>query len=58
MVLPLGIKKWRTRCKESVLHMPEPYSRNRRTWMDNSTDPVTVWCVDNNGYIVRIQPLG
>ena len=30
---------------------------NRRTWIDNSTDPVTVWYVDNNGYIVRIQPL-
>ncbi|MCH8266792.1 MAG: carboxypeptidase regulatory-like domain-containing protein [Acidobacteria bacterium] len=37
--------------------LPEPYSHNRRTWIDNSTDPVTVWYVDNNGYIVRIQPL-
>lgn len=37
--------------------MPEPYSHNRRTWIDNSTDPVTVWYVDHNGYMVRIQPL-
>ncbi|MBI4483468.1 MAG: carboxypeptidase regulatory-like domain-containing protein [Acidobacteria bacterium] len=37
--------------------LPEPYSHNRRTWIDNSTDPVTVWYVDHNGYMVRIQPL-
>jgi hypothetical protein len=37
--------------------MPEPYAHNRRTWIDNSTSPVTVWYVDNNGYIARIQPL-
>jgi streptogramin lyase len=37
--------------------LPEPYSHNRRTWIDNSTTPVTVWYVDHNGYIVRIQPL-
>ena len=37
--------------------LPEPYSHNRRTWIDNSTNPVTVWYVDHNGYIVRIQPL-
>ena len=37
--------------------MPEPYSHNRRTWIDNSTTPVTVWYVDHNGYLVRIQPL-
>ena len=37
--------------------MPEPYSHDRRTWIDNSTNPVTVWYVDHNGYIVRIQPL-
>jgi virginiamycin B lyase len=37
--------------------MPEPYSHDRRTWIDNSTDPVTVWYVDHNGYMVRIQPL-
>ena len=37
--------------------LPEPYSHDRRTWIDNSTDPVTVWYVDHNGYMVRIQPL-
>ena len=37
--------------------MPEPYSHDRRTWIDNSTDPISVWYVDHNGYIVRIQPL-
>ena len=37
--------------------LAEPYSHNRRTWIDNSTDPVTVWYVDHNGYMVRIQPL-
>jgi streptogramin lyase len=37
--------------------MPEPYAHDRRTWIDNSTNPVTVWYVDHNGYLVRIQPL-
>ena len=37
--------------------MPEPYAHDRRTWIDNSTDPVTVWYVDHYGYVVRIQPL-
>ncbi|OFW35030.1 MAG: hypothetical protein A3J28_17285 [Acidobacteria bacterium RIFCSPLOWO2_12_FULL_60_22] len=36
--------------------LPEPFAYNRRTWIDNSTNPVTVWYVDYNGYIVRIQP--
>jgi streptogramin lyase len=36
--------------------MPEPYAHDRRTWIDNSTDPVTVWFVDHNGYMIRIQP--
>jgi len=40
-----------------VYEMPEPYSHDRRTWIDNSTNPVTVWYVDHNGYMVRIQPL-
>lgn len=35
--------------------LPEPYSHDRRTWIDNSSDPVTVWYADHNGYIVRIQ---
>jgi virginiamycin B lyase len=37
--------------------MPEPYAHDRRTWIDNSTNPVTVWFVDHEGFIVRIQPL-
>ena len=36
--------------------LPEPFSHDRRTWIDNSTNPVTVWYVDNNNYMVRIQP--
>jgi streptogramin lyase len=23
--------------------LPEPYAHDRRTWIDNSTNPVTVW---------------
>lgn len=37
--------------------LPEPVSHDRRTWIDNSTDPVTVWYVDHDGIMVRIQPL-
>jgi virginiamycin B lyase len=37
--------------------MPEPYSHNRRAWIDNSTNPVTLWYVDQNNYLVRLQPL-
>lgn len=37
--------------------MPEPFSHDRRTWIDNSSNPVTVWYVDNDGYLVRVQPL-
>ncbi len=37
--------------------LPEPYAHDRRTWIDNSTDPVTVWFVDHEGFMVRIQPL-
>lgn len=37
--------------------MPEPYAHDRRTWIDNSTTPVTIWFVDQGGYMVRIQPL-
>jgi len=35
--------------------LPEPYSHDRRTWIDNSTTPVTVWYVDHNSYLVRVQ---
>lgn len=37
--------------------LPEPVSHNRRTWIDNSTTPVSVWYVDHDGIMVRIQPL-
>lgn len=37
--------------------LPEPYAVNTRTWVDNSTNPVSVWYIDYMGYIVRIQPL-
>jgi virginiamycin B lyase len=37
--------------------LPEPYAHDRRTWVDNSTNPVTVWFVDHEGFLVRIQPL-
>lgn len=37
--------------------LPEPYGHDRKTWIDNSTNPVTVWYVDHEGFIVRIQPL-
>ncbi len=35
--------------------LPEPFSHDRRTWIDNSTTPVTVWYVDHNSYMVRVQ---
>jgi len=35
----------------------EPYAYDRRTWIDSSTHPVTVWYVDYNGALIRIQPL-
>ena len=37
--------------------MSEPYAHDRRTWIDNSTDPISGWYLDYQGYIVRIQPL-
>ncbi len=36
--------------------LPEPISHVRRTWIDNSTDPVTVWYVDHDGLLVRMEP--
>jgi streptogramin lyase/mono/diheme cytochrome c family protein len=36
--------------------LPEPYSHDRRTWIDNSTTPVTFWYVDHNSYLIRVQP--
>jgi virginiamycin B lyase len=37
--------------------LPEPYGFDRQSWIDNSTDPVTVWYTDHDGWIIRIQPL-
>ncbi len=45
------LERWRD------YQMPEPYSFTRRTWIDNSTDPVSVWYGDYTGFLVRIQPL-
>jgi streptogramin lyase len=36
--------------------LPEAEVHDRRIWIDNSTTPVTVWYVDHNERIVRIQP--
>jgi streptogramin lyase len=37
--------------------LPEPYGIDRESWIDNSTDPVSVWYVDHEGWITHIQPL-
>ena len=39
-----------------VYQMPEPFAYDRRTYIDASTKPVSVWYVDYNGYLVRVQP--
>jgi len=39
-----------------VYEMPEPFTYDRRTYIDASTHPVTVWYIDYNGYLVRVQP--
>ena len=36
--------------------LPEAISHVRRTWIDNSTDPVTAWYVDHDGLLVRMEP--
>jgi virginiamycin B lyase len=41
----------------TVYQLPEPFAYDRRTYIDSSTHPVTVWYVDYNGYLVRVQPL-
>jgi streptogramin lyase/mono/diheme cytochrome c family protein len=41
----------------SVYQLPEPLAYNRRTVIDTSTKPATVWYADYNGYLVRVQPL-
>jgi streptogramin lyase/mono/diheme cytochrome c family protein len=40
-----------------VYQMPEPYAYDRRTVIDTSTKPATVWYVDYNNDLVRVQPL-
>jgi streptogramin lyase len=40
----------------TVYEMPEPFTYDRRTYIDSTTHPVTVWYVDYNGYLVRVQP--
>jgi len=40
----------------AAYQLPEPYAYDRRTYIDSSTHPVTVWFVDYNGYLVRVQP--
>ena len=40
-----------------VYQMPEPFTYDRRTYIDGSTNPVTVWYIDYNGYLVRVQPV-
>ena len=38
--------------------MPEPYDHARWVWVDNSSNPVTVWYGDyTTGRVVRIQPM-
>jgi streptogramin lyase/mono/diheme cytochrome c family protein len=39
-----------------VYQLPEPFAYDRRTYIDSSTHPVSVWYVDYNGYLVRVQP--
>ena len=41
----------------AAYQMPEPYSYDRRTVIDNSNKTATVWYVDYNNYLVRVQPL-
>jgi streptogramin lyase len=41
----------------TVYQMPEPYAYDRRTVIDTSTKPATVWFADYNGWLVRVQPL-
>jgi virginiamycin B lyase len=43
--------------KWTVYELPEPFAYDRYNWIDSSTHPVTVWYVDYDGYLVRLQPL-
>jgi hypothetical protein len=33
--------------------LPEPFRMDRQSWID----PVSVWYVDHDGWLVHIQPL-
>jgi streptogramin lyase len=37
--------------------LPEPYGMDREAWIDNSTNPVSVWYVDHEGWMTHIEPL-
>jgi streptogramin lyase len=37
--------------------LPEPYGMDRESWIDNSTNPVSVWYVDHEGWLTHIEPL-
>jgi streptogramin lyase len=37
--------------------LPEPFAMDRESWIDNSTNPVSVWFVDHDGWLIHIQPL-
>ena len=37
--------------------LPEPFAMDRESWIDNATDPVSVWFVDHDGWLIHIQPL-
>jgi hypothetical protein len=41
---------WNIRC-------PNRTAFDRESWIDNSTNPVTVWYTDHDGWITRLQPL-
>ena len=57
LAVGLVINRFSSRPLPIVYQMPEPYSYDRRTYIDASTHPVTVWYVDYNGYLVRVQPM-
>jgi streptogramin lyase len=37
--------------------LPEPYGMDREAWIDNSSNPVSLWYVDHEGWITHIEPL-
>ncbi len=53
-----GFARYNTKTEQwTVYDNAEPSALARHTWVDNTTDPVTVWYPDfHTGLIVRIQP--